>query len=142
MIKKIGFAVVLLVCICLPAWGATDPTGSDDAGIYFNPADFEETEGAANIEQVELGNRPPLTIAAQIINIALSLVGVFFLGLMIYAGFMWMTARGNEEQVKKAKDMIKGALIGLVIILASFGIAQFLFNYFSEASQVQEAVNP
>ena len=54
---------------------------------------------------------------------------LIFLILTIYAGFLWMTARGNEEQVTKAKTILKTTLIGLVIVLASFGIAQFIYIY-------------
>lgn len=62
----------------------------------------------------------------RIIRIALSLVGTGFFALTIYAGFLWMTAQGNDEQVEKAMGIIKTAAIGLIITLASYGLTVYL----------------
>lgn len=62
----------------------------------------------------------------QIIKVALSFVGTIFFALTIYAGFLWMTASGNEEQVTKATEIIKMAIIGLVITLAAYSITTFV----------------
>lgn len=61
-----------------------------------------------------------------IVGIALSFVGVLFLILIIYAGIMWMTAAGNDQQVAKAKEIIIAAVIGLVIVLSAYGITMFI----------------
>ena len=45
---------------------------------------------------------------------------------MIYGGFMWMQARGNEEYVRKAKEIIWSAVIGLVIIGAAYALTTFI----------------
>lgn len=66
------------------------------------------------------------TIAGTIINTALSLVGIMFLILTVYAGFLWMTARGEEAQVEKATKIIRGSVIGLVITLSAYAITLFL----------------
>jgi hypothetical protein len=53
----------------------------------------------------------------KVLNYLISLIGiVFFLG-MIYAGYLWMNARGNEEQVEKAKKLMREMIIGLLIIV-------------------------
>jgi len=57
---------------------------------------------------------------------ALSMVGVVFLVLMVYAGYLWMTARGEEETIKKAQKIIISSIIGLVIVLASYSITNFV----------------
>src|SRR3989338_11245800 len=41
-------------------------------------------------------------MAGAITFAALSLLGVIFITLIVYAVFLWMTARGNNEQVSKA----------------------------------------
>lgn len=61
-----------------------------------------------------------------IINVILGFLGVIFLVLTIYAGFLWMTAGGNSDQVEKAKKMLIQAVIGLVILLAAYAIATFV----------------
>jgi hypothetical protein len=68
-------------------------------------------------------------IIAAIIRAILSLLAAIFLVLMILSGFKWMTAAGNEEQVKKAQETIKSALIGLVIVLAAYAITYYVFTY-------------
>lgn len=64
----------------------------------------------------------------KVIGYVLSFVGVIFLILMIYAGFTWMLARGNEAEVKKAKDLMFDAIIGLIIIMAAYAITSFVGN--------------
>ncbi len=65
---------------------------------------------------------------AKILQGFLSLLGVIAVVLIIYAGFLWMTAGGNEESVTKAKDLLMNAVIGLAIILLSYAITRFIFN--------------
>jgi hypothetical protein len=65
-------------------------------------------------------------IIATIINSLLGLVGVIFLVLIIYSGYTWMTAGGDEGKVEKAKETIGRAVIGLVIVLLAYAIANFI----------------
>ncbi len=63
----------------------------------------------------------------KVLNISTTFLGVVFLGLMMYAGFLWMMARGNEQEVEKAKNIIIYAVIGLVVVLGAYAITK-LFN--------------
>ena len=65
----------------------------------------------------------PALIVGRAINVVLSLMGLIFLVLMVYAGFIWMTARGEEEKVTKARKIIISSLIGLVIVVSAYAIA-------------------
>jgi hypothetical protein len=62
----------------------------------------------------------------KVIRVILSLVGTIFLVLTIYAGFLWMTAGGDEGKVEKAMDIIKMSTMGLVIVLAGYGLTTFI----------------
>ncbi len=64
----------------------------------------------------------------RIIKVALGLLGTIFLALTVYAGFLWMTAAGEEEKVSKAMGILKTAVIGLVIILAAYSITYFVLS--------------
>ena len=78
-----------------------------------------------------------LGVIRTVIVAILSLLAVIFLVLLIYAGFKWMTAAGDSDDVKKAKATLKTAIIGLVIIFASYGLTYFVFNqmtFFSGAT--------
>jgi len=70
----------------------------------------------------------PEQVAAKLINTALSFLGVIFLVLMIYGGFTWMTARGNDQAVDKAKDIITAAVIGIVIVVSAYAITYFVVS--------------
>ena len=67
------------------------------------------------------------TIVGNIINIVLSFMGILLLVYLVYAGFIWMTA-SDDKAPAKAKDMIKNAIIGLIIIVSSFAISNFVLN--------------
>ncbi len=67
-------------------------------------------------------------IASMIIQAFLGLLGIIFLILLIYAGYNWMTAQGDEDKVEKAKSTITRAIIGLVIITAAYSITYFVFS--------------
>ncbi len=62
----------------------------------------------------------------SVIKTALSLVGTIFLGLTVYAGFLWMTASGDESKVEKAQNILRSAVIGLIIALGAYGITNFV----------------
>ncbi|MCK5510713.1 hypothetical protein KAI65_04200 [Candidatus Parcubacteria bacterium] len=62
----------------------------------------------------------------KVVGVILSLIGVVFLILMIYGGFTWMIARGNEQEVTKSKELIKSAIVGLIIVLAAYAITAYI----------------
>jgi hypothetical protein len=74
------------------------------------------------------GPADPRIIVAKIIRTALSLIGIIFVGLAVYAGFLWMTAGGEEDKVSQAKSLLSNAVIGLAIVLSSYAIAYFVFR--------------
>lgn len=68
---------------------------------------------------------------AGIIQIAistfLSLLGIIFIVLIVYAGYNWMMAGGDEDKVNLAKQTLSRAVIGLIIIVAAYSITYFVF---------------
>lgn len=72
------------------------------------------------------GERELTDIAGSALRIALSLVGVLFLLLMIYGGFTWMTAGGNEKTAGKGKTIIAAAALGLIMVVAAYLITSFV----------------
>ena len=73
-----------------------------------------------------LGNEDPRAMAGAVVNIVLGFLGVIAVLIILLGGFKWMTAAGNEDKVSEAKKLIGAGVIGLVIILMAFGIAQFV----------------
>lgn len=62
----------------------------------------------------------------SIVLVALSLVGIIFLSLMVYAGYLWLTSRGEDSRIEKAQDIIRASIIGLVITLGAYSITAFV----------------
>lgn len=65
---------------------------------------------------------------SQIISVILSVLGVIFLAFTIYGGIIWMTAAGNEERVKKAKELIIESVIGVIIVIVAYAISYFILS--------------
>lgn len=89
-------------------------------GNDYNATNFTNDTG--------LGQRDPRAIVAQVIRIILGFLGIVAVIIILLGGFKWMTAGGNEEKAGEARKLIISGVIGLVIILAAFGIAQFVIN--------------
>lgn len=74
------------------------------------------------------------SVVGNVILAILTLVGLIFLVLMVYAGIRWMLAQGEEQKVTEARNLIFQSIIGLIIVLAAYAIAYFV------VSQLQQAV--
>ena len=75
-------------------------------------------------------------IIGKIINGAMGLLGVIFVAQMVYAGYLWMTASGEEEQLTKAKHIIRRSIVGLAIVLAAWAITSFVLFRLTVATGV------
>ncbi|MDD4995087.1 MAG: pilin [Patescibacteria group bacterium] len=110
--------VSLVFAPCLALAEGTDP----------NPETLLQQAGESAGFSAGTGQEQFLEIVGNIITVLLSLLGVIFFVLLIYGGFLWMTSQGKEETVKKAKQLITDAIIGLVIILAAYAISAFVID--------------
>ncbi|MDP3043665.1 MAG: hypothetical protein Q8N21_04670 [bacterium] len=102
--------------------------------FIFAETQFEKglkatAEGTGHAEMAGLKDKTPAELIGQAVNGVLAFLGVIFLMLMIYGGYLWMTAAGNEQQVEKAKGVIKDAVIGLIVVLAAYGITYTIYNF-------------
>jgi hypothetical protein len=111
----ITFLAPLLICP-VAVFGAND----------FGLTTAATTGGLSENQISQAGDIP--TVLGNIIAIALSLVGVFFFILILYAGIIWMTASGAAERVESAKKKMTSAAIGLVIVLSAYAISNFIFS--------------
>lgn len=80
------------------------------------------------------GAYDPVTASIRLINVALSFLGMISIILFLYAGVIWFRSGDNEEDVKKAKDIIKGAIIGLVLTLGAYGISYLAFGQITNST--------
>ncbi|HMO77739.1 MAG TPA: pilin [Candidatus Paceibacterota bacterium] len=90
----------------------------------------QDPTGGPEIKSTELKN--PLNVNTieelieGILNIVLILAVPVIVFFIIYAGFLYTTARGNAEQVKQATTALTYALIGGVLIIGSVAIAEIV----------------
>lgn len=70
----------------------------------------------------------PRAIVGNVIRAILGIVGSLALAMFIYGGFTWVIAGGNEEKVKKGKDIIVWATFGLIVVFASYALVQFVLS--------------
>ena len=73
-------------------------------------------------------------LIGKLINAFLGVLGIILVVYLVWAGFLWMTASGEEEKVKRAKAMIQQAVIGMVIVIAAYAIASFVINVLVQAA--------
>lgn len=98
-------------------------------------ADFGLNEVGTGLDGT-LSNSDPRAIIGRIINVALGFLGVIAVAIILFGGFKWMTAGGNEEKTGEARKLLAAGVVGLVIILASWAIATYVINALSEATNV------
>ena len=106
--------------ICVPR-GSTG--GGTAGGVGWGNVDPDTISNLTG-----LGVKDPREIAANVINIILGFLGIIAVVLILIGGFMWMTAAGNDDKVATAKKIMTAGIIGLVIVLAAFGIAKFVIQ--------------
>lgn len=100
-----------------------DNPGLTESGSESQTDSFRDAAGFSSE-----GNNTVGSIIATVIEAFLTLLGIIFLILMLIGGYKWMTAGGNEDQIKEAKSYIKNAVIGLAIIIMAYAITYFVFE--------------
>ena len=69
-----------------------------------------------------------LMVGINVSDIILGIVGSLTLLMFVYGGVMMLISSGNSEQVTKAKGILMAAIIGLIIVFASYTIIQFVMS--------------
>jgi len=69
-----------------------------------------------------------LSFAGTIANFILGIVGSLALLFFIYGGVMMLISAGSSDRVNKGKTILKNAIIGLVIVFASWLIIKFVYQ--------------
>lgn len=82
----------------------------------------------ANAAGISGGTTDLYTIFGRVVNVVLGFLGIVLLFYFLYGGFKWMTSGGDEKGVGEAKTMIRNAVIGLVIVMASYALSSFVLN--------------
>jgi hypothetical protein len=119
-LKKISLFLILILAVFLT--------------VDFVSAQQLDTGQQQVDDTILLDDPDPRVVAARIVQIALGFLGILALALIVYAGYIWMTSAGNAERIEKAKNILKNAIIGLLIILSAFGIVSFIISHLTGAT--------
>ena len=140
-LRNILTLFITLVIVVLPlisyaedAEGEPAATGSSGSKIFDRSVDGEKTTATIVSGATGLGKQDPISITSTIISSILTVLGIIAVVMIIYGGFTWMFSRGKDDEVKDAIDILKAAVIGLLVILASYGIALYVFSILEGAT--------
>ncbi len=89
------------------------------------------TDGFAGAQDANLRD-----VIENIVRIVLGFLGVIFILLLMYAGWLWMTSQGDEKKISRAKAIIVSSIIGLIITVAAYAISAFI------VTSIQRAIGP
>ncbi len=118
MVVTFATAATLFVTLMIPhaVYGQTTPAQIDTCAElkkkFENSGGKDVIAGVPEYCSVE-------SLYTKFVNMALFAAGIVAVIAVIYGGYMYMTARGNDAQTKKAKSILIWAIIGLVIVLAA-----------------------
>jgi hypothetical protein len=70
------------------------------------------------------------TVISSIIGLLTVIAGIWFIFMFLIGGYTWMTSMGDKHKLQEARDRIVNALIGLVIIVAGWGVLAMVGQFF------------
>ncbi|MEK7132059.1 MAG: hypothetical protein AAB833_00915, partial [Patescibacteria group bacterium] len=117
---RMGLVLFYGLILLVPqfSWGAFT---SESSGLT---ATATGAFGSAELGESDIG----AYIGTNLIKPILGLTGVAFLCLTVYAGVLWLSSRGEDKSIKKAKDILQTAIIGTVILASAYVITDFVID--------------
>ncbi|KKR91945.1 MAG: hypothetical protein UU95_C0024G0007 [Parcubacteria group bacterium GW2011_GWC2_42_12] len=135
----IGLSVILVLA---PLAVDFSSTSQAQAGTWWDKA---QQGGLNQVGQAYGGAAEPRSITVIVIDairIVLGFLGIIAMIIVLYAGFKWMLSGGSEEKVGEAKKMLIAGIIGLVLILSAYIIANFVINQIHSATTGDQILFP
>jgi hypothetical protein len=114
----IAFAMIMLVFSMTFSFALTVKANDDPLGFGY-----ADNLGISNTDISD-----PRDLAVNIVRFLMTFLGIIAVVIILYGGFMWMTAAGNEDKVGKAKSIIVAGAIGLAVIISAYVIVNFVIT--------------
>lgn len=138
IIKKTLTILFSLMFLCLITVPVLAEAESETNGSAFSNSDINYLkEEARSLKQTDLGG--PNLLIGSIIKLIVGISGAIALAMVVYGGFVWMTAAGNAEKISSAQKIIIWALLGLVALSISYLVLNILLNFASTGNAVFNA---
>lgn len=125
MRKKLLTFIIIIFCLGL-IFGLLNQAQALNFGEGLN----KTIDSAENLPKKSLE-----AAAVSATQAFLGLIGIIFLVLIIYSGFVWMTAMGEEAKVTTAKKIMTTAVIGVIIIIFGQVITLFIAGQLEQPGQ-------
>lgn len=129
-INKYIFSILLFFSFLLPVIStpvlAVDDTTAGDTTAGDKTAG-DNSGSTVNLTN-PIGSDSIPALIGRVITAVLGVVGSLALLMVIYGGFTWMLAAGNSEKIKKGRDIIVWAMLGLVVIFTSYALVRFVIT--------------
>ena len=109
--------VYLLIPLAAGAVYTDVPTGIQEGGNTIS-----------TIAGTEAGTTDLTTMIGNIINVLLGVLGIIFLLMVVYAGFLYLTDQGEGKKAEKAMKLLTKAVIGIVLIVAAYAISNYVIG--------------
>lgn len=127
-----SFAVTFLIAISL-FFGFSVQASYN----FVNESGLKETGEKLGYETNQNTDTFIESYVGQVLTVVFSILGLIFFALIIYSGFKWMTAQGNESKIGEAKKTLINSIIGLIIIFASYAVSYFVLNALDSSQKVE-----
>ncbi len=105
-------------------WDKQLGLGGDESGVIGKDG---FSKGATQTDDIR-------TVIGRIIRAVLGFLGIIFIILMLRAGFKWMNSQGDESKISEAKSTITAAVVGILIVMASYALTVMVLNYVYNAT--------
>lgn len=120
---KSALKVLLLVVLFFTSFHFANvfAQGLDQGGTGLQLAGTSDVTISSDIDKRPLGD-----VIKSMVNYFIGFLGFIGVIVFVYAGVLWVTSGGNDEQIEKAKKMMTYAALGLLIVILSFSIVRFI----------------
>lgn len=134
---KIFFAALIVLFVTFFSYNFVAAQNSTTEQLYDSIA----KQNNAFQNSSEIG--PPQDIriiVARIIKVFLGFVGFLATVYLVYGGYMYMTSAGNESRASDASKIMLYSALGILIILTSYSITNYVYKIF-ERSLLEQNIN-
>lgn len=125
-LKNIIYSLLFIICLVLaslvkPVSAFTCPDKTVRQGESVSAL------SECNVEKTE-GEKSLMSNVSMLINVFASVMGFLAIGMIIYGGFMLLTAQGDPARIKRGKDIVLYSVIGLILVVLVYAIVNFVMN--------------
>ena len=125
-LRNIVYSLLFITCLVLaslvkPVSAFTCP----DKTIRENESVSALSE--CNVEKTD-GDKSLMSNISMLINVFASVMGFLAVGMIIYGGFMLLTAQGDPAKIKRGKDVVTYSIIGVILVMLAYAIVNFVMK--------------